>query len=55
MVEKMKYDIFKLSISNLKEAQKVIREKKVFELNDENYKKYETFILESLNRIKVDI
>lgn len=43
---------FKLSIKKLEEAQKRLRKKTAFKLNDNNYKDYESFVLESLNITK---
>ena len=44
----MRDKIFKLSLSNLKEAQIRLKDKKIFRLNKNNYKDYEAFILNSM-------
>jgi hypothetical protein len=44
----MRDKIFKLSLSNLKEAQIKLKDKKIFRLNKNNYKDYEAFILNSM-------
>ena len=46
----MKDNIFRFSTSRLKETQRKLKDKKVFKLDKDNYKDYETFILKSLSK-----
>lgn len=46
-MEKVKNDIFKFSSTNLKKAQKDLKKKQVFKVNERNYQEYEKFILNS--------
>lgn len=43
----MKNNVFKFSSAGLKRAQKELKNKEVFMVNDGNYKEYEKFILDS--------
>jgi hypothetical protein len=46
-VKEMKSNIFKFSPAGLKRAQKNLEGKKVFKVNNDNYKEYEKFVLNS--------
>lgn len=46
-MKEVKDNIFKFSSTKLKKAQENLREKEVFKVNEENYKDYERFILNS--------
>lgn len=46
-MKEVKDNIFKFSSTKLKKAQENLREKEVFKVNEENYKDYEKFILNS--------
>ena len=46
-MKKVKNNIFKFSPTRLKKAQEELRKKEVFKVNEENYKEYEKFILDS--------
>lgn len=43
----MKNNIFSFSSAGLKKAQENLKNKEVFKVNDDNYKEYEKFILDS--------
>lgn len=44
--------MFKFKIENLKESQRRLKNKKAFKPNIDDYKEYETFILNSLGETK---
>ena len=46
-MKKVKNKIFKFSSAGLKRAQEGLKNKKVFKVNEDNYKEYERFILDS--------
>jgi hypothetical protein len=46
-MKEMKDNIFKFSTANLKLAQEKLKEREVFKVNEDNYKEYEKFILDS--------
>ena len=46
-MKEVKDNTFKFSPTKLKKAQESLREKEVFKVNEENYKDYEKFILNS--------
>lgn len=46
-MKEVKDNTFKFSSTKLKKAQENLREKEVFKVNEENYKDYEKFILNS--------
>ncbi|MCM3761021.1 DUF4065 domain-containing protein [Alkalihalobacillus oceani] len=48
-MKKVKNNVFNFSSARLKAAQKKLKEKEVFQVNEDNYKEYEAFILSSYN------
>jgi hypothetical protein len=49
-MKKVEYKGFKFSSAGLKKAQENLKDKEVFKVNEDNYKGYERFILDSYSQ-----